>query len=273
MGTSNVPPAGTPTVLRKIVARKWEEINERRQQRSEQSLLRDGEANAPARGFINAIAERIAAGDPAVIAEAKKASPSKGVIRENFDPAAIAKAYEAAGAACMSVLTDKDFFQGEEAYLQAARAACALPVIRKDFMVDTYQIVESRALDADCVLLIVACLDDQQLQDLSQCAESLGLDVLVEVHDEYELERALRLNTRLVGVNNRDLHTFDTTLDTTFRLKDLLPENRILVTESGIHSVDDVAKLRDASVDAFLVGEAFMRFDDPGEGVRTLFFP
>lgn len=261
----------TPTVLRKIVTRKWEEIAACKQNISEQALLDKAQQQDAPRGFVAAIENTIAEGRPAVIAEAKKASPSKGVIREDFDPAAIAQAYEQAGAACMSVLTDKDFFQGHDEYLQTARAACQLPVIRKDFMVDTYQVAEARALGADCILLIVACLDDGQMAELAACAAELALDVLVEVHDEHELERALRLDSRLIGVNNRDLHTFETSLDTTFRLLSQVPDECTLVTESGIHTPEDVARMREADVQAFLVGEAFMRQPDPGAALRQLF--
>lgn len=264
--------SGTPTVLRKIVARKWEEIQARQSNVSESELLKRAEQQASPRGFADAMSASIAADKPAVIAEVKKASPSKGVIREDFDPASIAQAYEAAGASCMSVLTDVDFFQGHDTYLQQAREACALPVIRKDFMVDTYQIAEAGALGADCVLLIVACLDPAQLHDLAQCASDLQLDVLVEVHNEAELEQALRIDTRLVGINNRDLHTFDTSLETTFRLLKQLPNDRLVITESGIHTVADVQAMQAAGVNAFLVGEAFMRAEDPGAALEALFF-
>ena len=262
----------TPTVLKKIIARKAEEVSERRAKITEQELLKQAcDADKP-RGFINAISSKLSSGQSAVIAEVKKASPSKGVIREHFVPEDIAVAYESAGAACMSVLTDRDFFQGHEDYLRAARAACALPVIRKDFIVDTYQVAEARALASDCILLIVAALDDAQMTELAACSEELGMDVLVEVHNEEELERALMLNTRLVGVNNRNLHTFETDLDTTIRLLDLMPDNRIVVTESGIHTTDHVEKMRQHGVNCFLVGEAFMREEDPGKALRALFF-
>lgn len=262
----------TPTVLRKIVDRKYEEIKERQQQVSEQALLSAAkEASAP-RGFVAAMEAKLQQQQPAVIAEVKKASPSKGIIREDFDPVAIAKAYDDAGAACMSVLTDRDFFQGHEDYLQAARNACSLPVIRKDFIVDTYQVAEARAINADCVLLIVACLEDNQMAELAHCAQDLGMDVLIEVHDENELERALRLEQRLVGINNRNLHTFETSLETTFRLLAEIPDDRIVVTESGIHTLDDVKKMQNHGVNSFLVGEAFMRQPDPGVALKSLFF-
>jgi indole-3-glycerol phosphate synthase len=229
------------------------------------------------RGFAAAIEARTAAGEPAVIAEVKKASPSKGLIRADFDPATIAHRYEAGGAACLSVLTDIDFFQGSDAYLQQARNACALPVLRKDFTVDPYQVVEARALGADCVLLIVAALDDQRLAALSEQALALGMDVLMEVHDRDELDRALRIaptdgRLPLLGINNRSLRTFEVSLDVTLSLRDAVPRNRRLVTESGIATRDDVRVLREAGVDAFLVGESFMRAGDPGAALRALFF-
>ena len=260
-----------PTVLRKIVARKFEEIAERRAARSEQQLLREAQHAEPVRGFVAAMEARLAQQQPAVIAEVKKASPSKGVIREDFDPAKIAREYDEAGAACMSVLTDRDFFQGHEDYLVAARAACGLPVIRKDFIVDTYQVAEARAINADCILLIVACLEDPQMHELAHCAADLGMDVLVEVHDEQELERALALETRLLGINNRNLHTFETSLDTTYRLLPEIPGDRIVVTESGIHTQNDVKAMREKGVSSFLVGEAFMREPHPGAALKSLF--
>ena len=265
----------TPTVLKRIVARKLEEIAERQQHTTIDDLKIRIEANrsgsmAP-RGFAKAMQAKLDLGLPAVIAEAKKASPSKGVIRESFNPAAIAASYQAGGAACMSVLTDADFFQGHEDYLQQARAACELPVIRKDFIVDPYQVYESRAIGADCILLIVACLEDQQMQQLAQLAEDLGMDVLVESHDAQELARALMLSTPLVGINNRNLHTFELTLQTTFDLLAMMPEDRMVITESGIHTPADVVLMQDQNVNAFLVGESFMRAIDPGAKLAELF--
>lgn len=261
-----------PDVLQKILQRKAAEVAER----SQDSPLHELKARAadmpPVRGFAASVEAKIAAGLPAVIAEVKKASPSKGVIRADFDPAAIARSYEAGGAACLSVLTDVDFFQGADAYLQQARAACALPVLRKDFTVDPWQVYESRALGADCILLIVAALADAQLAELSGRALDLGLDVLVEVHNLDELERALQVPAPLLGINNRNLRTFDVTLDTTLALKEAVPRDRRLVTESGIVTVADVRRMRDAGIDAFLVGEAFMRERDPGQALQRLFF-
>ena len=216
------------------------------------------------RGFYRALAQRAGAGEAAVIAEVKKASPSKGVIREDFVPAQIAASYQAGGAACLSVLTDVDFFQGADRYLQEAREACALPVLRKDFTVDPYQVIEARAIGADAGLLIVAALEDPQMRELA-AADHYGLDVLVEVHDRAELERALDLGQPMVGINNRDLHTFDTRLDTTLQLLAHIPDERLVITESGIHSREDVARMRDAGVHTFLVGEAFMRAAQPGD--------
>ena len=226
----------------------------------------------PLRGFARALHESIANGEPAVIAEVKKASPSKGIIRPDFRPAEIAMSYEMGGASCLSVLTDVDFFQGSDAYLQQAREACSLPVLRKDFVVDPYQIVEARVLGADCILLIVSALDDYQLASLANTALELGLDVLVEVHDVDELERALQVPVPLVGINNRNLRTFEVSLENTLAMKDMVPADRLLVTESGITGPADVARMRAANVNAFLVGEAFMRFDEPGVGLRELFF-
>ena len=259
-------------ILQRILARKREEVDEHRS-RTPPAELRARAADAPAtRGFLRALKAHIESGDAAVIAEVKKASPSKGVIRANFDPVAIARRYEAGGAACLSVLTDVDFFQGADEYLVAAREACTLPVLRKDFIVDEYQLHEARALGADAVLLIAAALDDARLAGFAALAAELGLDALAEVHDATELERVLRLPLPLVGVNNRDLRTFGVSLDTTLALKDRLPADRVLVTESGIAAPADVARMRDAGVHAFLVGEAFMREADPGEALRRLFF-
>ncbi|HAA44822.1 MAG: indole-3-glycerol-phosphate synthase [Halomonas sp. 54_146] len=262
----------TPTILTRILARKDQEVAERRQAVSEADLLALGEKQSAPRGFIDALNARIAAGDPAVIAEVKKASPSKGVIREEFHPSDIAKSYAQGGAACLSVLTDADFFQGHEDYLIAARDVCSLPVIRKDFITHGYQVSESRAIGADCILLIVAALDDAQLRDLNQQAIQLGMDVLVEVHDADELARALALDLKLVGINNRNLHTFETSLNTTLDLLPRIPEEVTVITESGIHTRDDVALMREHSVNGFLVGEAFMRESDPGLALKKLFF-
>ena len=226
----------------------------------------------PLRGFCASLQAAIAHGDPGVIAEVKKASPSKGVIRPDFHPDQIAVSYEFGGASCLSVLTDVDFFQGADAYLQQAREACTLPVLRKDFVIDPYQIVEARVLGADCILLIVSALDDYQLATLSNTALELGLDVLVEVHDVDELERALQVPVPMIGINNRNLRTFEVSLDTTLAMQHMVPADRLLVTESGITGPADVVKMRQAGVNAFLVGEAFMRFEEPGEGLRQLFF-
>lgn len=260
------------TILDTIMARKHEEVAARRQRVSLSDLEQMARAASPVRGFQVSIQAKIASGKPGIIAEVKKASPSKGVIREHFDPAAIARSYEQAGAACLSVLTDVDFFQGSDAYLQAARAACALPVIRKDFLYDPYQVVEARALGADCVLLIVACLSDAQLAELHACALEQGLDVLIEVHDRDELQRALPLNNPLVGINNRNLHSFDVSLDTTLAMLSDIPADRTVITESGITVRADVQRMRDHGVHGFLVGEAFMRQPDPGEALAALFF-
>lgn len=258
-------------VLQRILARKHEEVAARRAAQPLAELAARAADAPPVRGFARAIEARIAAGEAAVIAEVKKASPSKGVIRADFRPADIARSYEAGGAACLSVLTDIDFFQGADAYLQQARAACTLPVLRKDFTIDPWQVVEARALGADCILLIVAALDDRQLVELAEHAMSLDMDVLVEVHDIDELERALQVPAPLLGINNRSLRSFEVSLDTTLALQSAVPRDRRLVTESGIHTADDVARMRSAGVDAFLVGEAFMREPDPGVALRRLF--
>ena len=260
------------TVLQRILARKVEEVAERSARVALRELEQRAAAMSPARGFAAAIQAHIANGEPAVIAEVKKASPSKGVIRPDFDPEAIARAYEAGGATCLSVLTDVDFFQGSDEYLRQARAACALPVLRKDFTVDPYQVVEARTLGADCILLIVAALDDARLASLARLAGDLGMDVLLEAHDRDELQRALQVPAKLVGINNRDLRSFEVSLETTLGLRDEVPADRVLVTESGILGPADVAKMRDAGIGAFLVGEAFMRDPDPGEALRRLFF-
>ena len=262
----------TPDILKKILRRKTEEIAERRARVSQQAIRERAENADPARGFLDALRRRAVDGDAAVIAEIKKASPSKGVLRAHFVPAEIAASYEKGGASCLSVLTDVDFFQGADEYLQQARTACRLPVLRKDFVIDPYQVWEARALGADCILLIVAALEDAQLHDLLQLAGELDLDVLVEVHDAGEMERALATPAPLIGVNNRNLRTFETSLDTTLGLKRDFPEDRLLVAESGIHARDDVQRMLAADVHTFLVGEAFMRADEPGEKLRELFF-
>ncbi|MGG2398312.1 indole-3-glycerol phosphate synthase TrpC [Pseudomonas sp. SH1-B] len=263
-----------PTVLEKIVARKFEEVAARRAQVSLAEVEAAARAADVPRGFARALLEQAARKQPAVIAEVKKASPSKGILRADFVPADIARSYEAGGATCLSVLTDIDFFQGADQYLQQARAACALPVIRKDFMVDPYQIVEARALGADCVLLIVSCLDDVRMAELASVAKDVGLDVLVEVHDGDELDRALNtLDTPLVGINNRNLHTFDVSLETTLDLLPRIPRDRLVVTESGILNRADVELMEINEVYTFLVGEAFMRAESPGSELQRLFFP
>ena len=258
-------------ILQKIVAVKRDEIAAARARRDLNSLRRDAESLGGLRDFIASLRSTIAAGRAGVIAEIKKASPSKGVLREHFAPAEIAASYERHGAACLSVLTDVQFFQGANAYLEAARAACSLPALRKDFMVDAYQVFEARAMGADCILLIAAVLDNAQLADLEAQAHGLGMAVLVEVHDAAELDRALRLNTPLVGINNRNLRSFEVTLDTTLGLLKNVPPDRLPVTESGILGVADVQRLRAADVHAFLVGEAFMRAADPGLALADLF--
>ena len=258
-------------ILERIVAVKRDEISLARRRRDLASLRRDAEQLGGQRDFVAALRRRIDAGSAAVIAEIKKASPSKGVIRERFVPAAVAESYERHGAATLSVLTDEKFFQGAPAYLEAARAACALPVLRKDFMVDPYQVYEARSMGADCILLIAAILDDALMIDLEAQADALGMAVLVEVHDGAELERALRLATPLVGINNRNLRSFDVTLETTLGLLGDVPASRLLVTESGIGAPTDVARMRAAGVNAFLVGETFMRAPDPGRALADLF--
>ena len=260
-----------PDILEKIIAVKREEIAASLQLKPLAAVRFDAESRVLTRDFVGAMRKKIAAGQPAVIAEIKKASPSKGVLRADFIPADIAQSYAESGAACLSVLTDTPFFQGSADYLKQARASCALPVLRKDFMVDAYQVYESRVMGADCVLLIAACLDDAQMKDLEALAMSLDMAVLVEVHDAVELERALRLKTPLIGINNRNLKTFEVALDTTLTLMGQVPEGRILVTESGISTAADVQRMREAKINAFLVGEAFMRADDPGLALKALF--
>jgi len=263
-----------PTVLEKILARKAEDVAARRARVSLAELEGLAKTADAPRGFANALIKQAKEKQPAVIAEIKKASPSKGVIREIFIPEDIAKSYEKGGATCLSVLTDIDYFQGSDLYLQQARAACSLPVIRKDFMIDPYQIVEARALGADCVLLIVSALDDVRMAELAAVAKSVGLDVLVEVHDGDELERALNtLDTPLVGVNNRNLHTFDVSLETTLDLLPRIPRERLAITESGIFNRADVELMEINGVYSFLVGEAFMRAEQPGQELQRLFFP
>lgn len=258
-------------ILDKIVAVKREEVAAAIQRKSLEAMRADAESRLLTRDFVGALRAKIAAGRPAVIAEVKKASPSKGVLREDFIAADIAQSYAEHGAACLSVLTDRQFFQGCVDYLKQARASCQLPVLRKDFLVDAYQVYESRAMGADCILLIAACLDDAQMKDMEAIARSLDMAVLVEVHDRAELERALKLKTPLIGVNNRNLQTFEVSLDTTLALRTEVPSERLLVTESGIQTRDDVLRLGAAGVHAFLVGEAFMRAPDPGEALATLF--
>jgi len=260
-----------PDILARILASKAKEVAAARASKPLPTLREEARAAPPARDFAGALRARIASGQPAVIAEIKKASPSRGVLRPIFDPAAIAARYEAGGAACLSVLTDRGYFQGAPEHLAAARGACSLPALRKDFIVDDYQVYEARALGADCILLIVAALDDARLAALEVCAASLGMATLVEVHDAAELDRALKLSTPLVGVNNRNLRTFEVSLDTTLGLLPRIPADRIVVTESGILAPPDVSRLSAAGVHAFLVGEAFMRAADPGAALRALF--
>ena len=260
-------------ILQRILARKHEEVLQRSQIRALDSVRARAANQPPTRGFVEAIRRKHAAGEAAVIAEVKKASPSKGLIRPDFDPAAIARSYQAGGAACLSVLTDVDFFQGSNRYLGEARGACELPVLRKDFIVDPYQVFEARMIGADCILLIVAALEDGPLIEMSNLAHELGMDVLVEVHDIDELERALQADCELIGVNNRNLRTFEVSLDTSLQLKDAVPPDRTLVTESGIATRDDVARLRSVGIDTFLVGESFMREPDPGAALQRMFGP
>ena len=260
-------------ILEKIVAVKHQEVAAARKKLSLEAIRADAESRVLTRDFEGALRRKIAAGRPAVIAEVKKASPSKGVLRPDFIPADIAQSYAEHGAACLSVLTDRQFFQGQPDYLKQARASCDLPVLRKDFMVDPYQVYEARAMGADCILLIAACLDDAQMADLEAIARGLDMAVLVEVHDGVELDRALRLKTPLIGINNRNLRSFEVSLDTTLDLLPRLPADRLLVTESGIRDVADVVRMRAAGVQVFLVGEAFMRAPEPGEALAELFGP
>ena len=258
-------------ILEKIVEVKHQEVQAARKRKSLEAVRADAEARVLTRDFVGAMRSKMAAGQAAVIAEVKKASPSKGVLRPDFIPADIAQSYAEHGAACLSVLTDQSFFQGCADYLKQARASCDLPVLRKDFMVDAYQIYESRAMGADCILLIAACLDDAQMRDLEAIALSLNMAVLIEVHDGAELDRALALRSPLLGINNRNLKTFEVSLDTTLGLQARVPADRLLVTESGITSAADVQRMRQAGINAFLVGEAFIRADEPGLALEQLF--
>ena len=258
-------------ILDKIVAVKHEEIAAAKKKKPLEAVREDAFSRVLTRDFEAALRAKVAAGNAAVIAEVKKASPSKGVLREEFIPADIAQSYAEHGAACLSVLTDGQFFQGSSDYLKQARASCDLPVLRKDFIVDPYQVYESRAMGADCILLIAACLSDDQMAELEGIARTLDMAVLVEVHDAAELQRALQLKTRLVGVNNRNLRTFEVSLETTLGMLEDVPKDRLLVTESGIQSREDVQRMRTAGVHAFLVGEAFMRAKEPGEALAALF--
>ncbi|GAA5070451.1 indole-3-glycerol phosphate synthase TrpC [Lysobacter panacisoli] len=258
-------------ILNTILARKAEEIEQRSRVRPLADLRVRALQQPPTRGFVDAIKRKHAAGDAAVIAEVKKASPSKGLIRKDFNPAQIARSYEEGGAACLSVLTDVDFFQGSNLYLGEARGACALPVLRKDFTIDPYQVYEARVIGADAILLIVAALEDGPMVEMANLAMELGMDVLVEVHDIDELERALQTDCELIGVNNRNLRTFEVSLDTTLSLRDAVPRDRTLVTESGIATQADVARMREAGVQTFLVGESFMRENEPGAALQRLF--
>lgn len=262
----------TPDILKKITSRKREEVAERARQKPVDQLVADLSSASPVRGFVKSIKGKIDLGAAGVIAEIKKASPSKGILREDFRPAEIARSYEANGAACISVLTDVDFFQGSDAYLKQARAACSIPVIRKDFFIEPYQVYEARVLGADCILLIAACLDDVQMVELNRLAHELGMDVLIEVHDREEMARALQVDNPMVGINNRNLRTFDVSLDTTLDMLDMVGDDKLVVTESGIHTRADVELMRANNVHAFLVGESFMRAEEPGQKLTELFF-
>jgi len=265
-------PPSTPGILKKIIEQKWQEVSQRKHRQSLTEISAIAKDQPDTRGFVRNIEAKLRQKLPAVIAEIKKASPSKGIIREHFIPAEIAESYESAGAACLSVLTDHNFFQGDERYLQEVRRACSLPVIRKDFMVDAWQIYETRCLGADCILLIAACLSRSQMQDMAGIADEIGLDVLVEVHNAEERANALTLPTRLLGINNRDLNNFDVSLETTLNLLPDASDSRIVVTESGINTTEDVTLMREHGVHTFLVGEAFMRAENPGEKLHRLFF-
>ena len=261
----------TPDILKRIIARKHEEIDESMLRVSMKQIIELSSVADNTRGFYQALALKVNNHQNAVIAEIKKASPSKGVLREDFDPVKIAKSYETGGASCLSILTDRDFFQGDPLYLIKARAAVSLPVIRKDFIINPYQVYEARAMGADCILLIVSCLNDEQLQSLSSLARSLTMDVLVEVHDLEELERALKLSLPMIGINNRDLHTFSVNLQTTIDLQAEITDDKLVITESGIMSRSDVAMMHEHNVFGFLVGEVFMRKADPGKQLREFF--
>jgi indole-3-glycerol phosphate synthase len=261
----------SPDILSRILRRKAEEVAERISRVSLDAIRKQAEVAHPARGFGAAIRARLENRLPAVIAEIKKASPSKGLLRRDFHADSLARAYESAGATCLSVLTDKDFFLGDEQDLISARAACTLPILRKDFIIDAYQVFESRAIGADCILLIAAALDDESLRDLGMLASALGMDVLAEVHDRNDLARTLRLGFTLIGINNRDLHNFETRIETTLDLAKEVPKDRLVVSESGIHARQDVERLRSRGVHAFLVGEAFMRAERPDQALRNLF--
>ncbi len=265
--------SSTPTILKKIIFRKLEEIQESCQKIPLREMKQKAmiASTSPTRDFVAAMQAKLDAGHSAVIAEIKKASPSKGVLRDPFNPVEIAKSYEEHGAACLSILTDKDFFQGSNEYLQQVREAVALPIIRKDFIVDDYQVYESKAIGADCILLIAAAIGDAQISELTETALTLGMDVLVEVHNQEEMERALRLPLPMIGINNRDLHSFAVSLDNTIDMLSMIPDDRIVITESGILSIDDVAKMREHQVNSFLVGEAFMRAENPGKKLAELF--
>ena len=263
----------TPDILKKIIFRKMEEIQERCEKvplrkMKQKAIMAASESTI---GFAGAMQAKLDAGESAVIAEIKKASPSKGVLRDPFHPTEIAKSYAKHGAACLSVLTDEDFFQGSIAYLEEVREAVELPIIRKDFIIDDYQVYESRVMGADCILLIAAAIGDAQMFELTETALTLGMDVLIEVHNEEEMERALRLPLPMIGINNRDLHSFDISLDTTIRMLDMIKDDRIVITESGILNRKDVQKMREHSVNSFLVGETFMRAENPGEKLAELF--
>lgn len=269
--TGNESASKAADILSQIVATKRDEVAAASRRRSLVELRRDAEARPDVRDFLGAIKSKLAANQPAVIAEIKKASPSKGLLRASFDPAVIAKSYAASGAACLSILTDQPYFQGSLGDLMTARVACTLPALRKDFIIDAYQIYEARAAGADAILLIVAALSDEQMHDYEALAQTSGMAVLVEVHNAFELERALRLKTPLIGINNRDLRSFETSLATTLDLLPRVPADRIVVTESGIGNPADVARMRRSGVHTFLVGETFMRADDPGQELTRLF--